>query len=167
MAPWICASNSNSIMFKLLMQNSCVGIRCAIALRWMPQRFTRDINMSRLMNWRRQPASHYLSYCCPNPCRHIASQSHKELNVKCINAHSCKYSTSWALYMQFLFRSPWCSQVVNNLPIILHTYFILGQAYCCTNLSSVMGTTVYNIGEIAGTHWNMLATKHSDTICIS
>ena len=65
LAPERCASNFKSIIFKLIKQNSRMGIVCA--LRWMPQNLTnKGATLIQVMAWCRQATSHYLHQLWPS-----------------------------------------------------------------------------------------------------
>ena len=64
--------NFKSWMFRLngvaddLMQNSSLGTRRKIALRWMPENFTTEMStLHQVMAWCPQAPSHYLMQCWP------------------------------------------------------------------------------------------------------
>ena len=57
-------NNFRSNIFKIIIQNSSLGTRSEIALRWMPQKPTKE-KSSLTMSWWRQEASHYVSKCWP------------------------------------------------------------------------------------------------------
>ena len=60
------SSNFDSILFKLIVQNSSLLTSCEIALRWKPQSLTNDkLILGQVMAWCPQATSHYLSQCWP------------------------------------------------------------------------------------------------------
>ena len=73
-------SNFKSVIFKLIIQNSSMGFRCLIALRWMPQDLTDEKStLVQVIAWCHQATSHNLSQCWPGPYCHVASLGHNEL----------------------------------------------------------------------------------------
>ena len=56
-----CGSNFKSIIFKLIMQDTSLGTRREIALRFMPQIFINKSTLVLVMAWCRQASSHYLA----------------------------------------------------------------------------------------------------------
>ena len=62
--PKRCGSNFESIIFKLIRQNSNLSTRCEIPFRWIPQNLTNGKStLVQMMAWCRQTAGHYLSQC--------------------------------------------------------------------------------------------------------
>ena len=64
LVPGRCGRNFNSILFKLIIQNSILGIHCEITFRWMSHNLTDEKSaLVQVMAWCLQAASHYLSQC--------------------------------------------------------------------------------------------------------
>ena len=64
-------------------------IYCQIVLRWMSLDLTDDMStLVQVMAWCCQVTSHYLSQCCPDPCRHMTSLG-QELNLCWIVLINC------------------------------------------------------------------------------
>ena len=56
-----------SIIFKLILENSSLGIRCEIALRWIPKNLTNEKSTRvQVMVWSRQASIYYLNQCRPS-----------------------------------------------------------------------------------------------------
>ena len=65
-APVKCGCNFESLIFKLVIQNSSLGTRCETALKLMSQNLINEKStLVQVMAWWRQAASHYLSQCWP------------------------------------------------------------------------------------------------------
>ena len=68
LSPGTCGTDFESVIFKLWIQNSSLGISCEIALMWIPQDLTTgnvNATLVQVMAWCRQAPSHYLSQCWP------------------------------------------------------------------------------------------------------
>ena len=64
LAPWRAGNNFKSIIFKLIIQNSCLGTHCEIALMWMPQNSFDDKSaLAQVIAWVHQVTNHYLGQC--------------------------------------------------------------------------------------------------------
>ena len=66
LSPERCGNKFKSMIFRLLIQNSSLDIRCEIVLMWLTQNLTHDKStLFQVMAWCRQARSHYLSQFCP------------------------------------------------------------------------------------------------------
>ena len=82
LAPGKCGSNFNSMIFKLIIQNSSLGTYCDVTLMWMQLNLTNGKStLAQVMAWCRQALSHYLGQCCPRFIRHMASLGHRKLTL--------------------------------------------------------------------------------------
>ena len=84
------------------------GIFYEIVLRWMPPDLTDDkLTVVQIMAWCRQAPSHYLSQCCPDLCRQMASLGRNEF---------------WIIYLQETLHSPF-RRLANTLLSGVPDYF--------------------------------------------
>ena len=70
LTPRKCGSNFKSILFKLIIQNTCSSLSThfEIVLRWMPQNFINEkAILGQVMAWCYQAPSHYPTQCWPRP----------------------------------------------------------------------------------------------------
>ena len=89
LAPGRCNSNFKNIIFKLIMQNSNLGTRCKIAIRWMPQNLTNEkATLVQLMAPCCQAWTIMWANVDPDLwlCPLIVSVGHSELNAKKISS---------------------------------------------------------------------------------
>ena len=63
---WRCSSNLKSVILKLIVHNSSMGIHCDFALRWMPKNPTNNKStLVQVMAWCSQAISHFTNQCWP------------------------------------------------------------------------------------------------------
>ena len=91
----------SSIIFKLITQNSSLGVACEIAFRWMLQdTFDDNLTFVQVLAWCCQATSHYPSQFWLKLSIHMTSPGHNELNKLVLTNFGewCEVIYPWFLY---------------------------------------------------------------------
>ena len=96
-------SNSESVIFKLVIQKSSSGTRCEISLGWISRNFTGSTLLVQVMAWCPQATSYYLGQYWPRSLASYAVTKLQWLKL-CLFTHFSKYIYSVSYPMAKLFH---------------------------------------------------------------